>query len=283
MPSRYRDAEPAASAPLDAVSGTMFTAFFGGVTPHAWPRLDPDGTRSDQDHYSMFVKRATAMAWLDEDESPALWGMNDAGGPWEPSAIAMGDPFAWFQVGTNPIAREHALPVQAFLRCAVDACEQFQRVDLDKVLLLLPAHQLRPRVSGSASMGTAGWFDNLDPAGRTKAEIRLAVGQSASDQVLDATITAFRRLDQRVLTSPSHAVPAGSFGTMITFHDTFWDGPIAETAVLHGDLAGWGPEAIGWVAEAVTECAAACGLASPMLMTVARAEATTLPGEDPAH
>lgn len=254
----WRDAQPAA-VPHTDVTGTLFAVLYGSTAPHLWPRHDPDA-----DHFSLFVTRSAAMGWMDEqDGGPGLWGMNDAGGAGPDDRVV-----AWFQVGTSGVVPGRTIPVQPFLRCAVDVAEQLGTVDLDGVLLLLPAQQLGSRSDAAvASVTTSAWFDNLDPAGARPVEVRLAVGRSAPGGVLEAALAEFVRLRQRVLSSPAPG-HACDFGIEPPFDDSFWDGPVTGVANLRGDLIEWAPDAIGWLAEALAGCAAEHGLASPMLMSV---------------
>lgn len=254
------------------VPGTIFAACYGTGVPHSWPGIDPEDDPSpDQDYYSMFVLRAETMGWLDSDGHPGLWGMNDAGGD-RPQGTESPCAFsAWFQVETNMVPPSRPLPVQPFLRCAIDVCNQFDTIALNSVLLLLPVQRLGLRRLGSlSSMRTARWFGDLDPGRRTRAEIGIAVGQSAPDGALDAAVSDFMRLRQTVLANPSPT--PGGLGIDPPFDDSFWGGPPSATAAMRGDLAEWSPETIGWIAQVLAECAAARGLTSPMLLAVSRPE-----------
>ncbi|MEX3105170.1 MULTISPECIES: hypothetical protein [unclassified Streptomyces] len=54
------------------------------------------------------------------------------------------------------------------------------------------------------------------------------------------------------------------------FDDTFWGGPPRHTLALHGDLAAWSYDAVGWLGEALAELAARLGGRAPLLVTVRR-------------
>ncbi|RSN54358.1 hypothetical protein DMH01_36030 [Amycolatopsis sp. WAC 04182] len=70
-------------------AGTLFAAFYGGLTPHPWRAPD-----TDRDAYLVFYERSVAMGWL---RDTGLWGMNDAGqehphadaslAEWSPDAV----------------------------------------------------------------------------------------------------------------------------------------------------------------------------------------------------
>lgn len=252
------------------VPGTMFAAYHGTAVRHSWPGLDPDEDPSpDQDYYSLFVKHADAMGWLDEDGRQGLWGMNDAGGM-RPQQTASLAPFsAWFQVETNAVSASRPLPVQPFLRCAMNVCNHFDTTDVDRVLLLLPVQRLGPRRIGAlASMRTARWFGDLDPEGRAEVELGIAVGESVRPGALDAAVSDFMQLRQTVLAYPLTTL--GGVGAAPPFDDSFWGGPPSAAAAVRGLLAEWSPESIGWIAQVLAECAAARGVGSPILLTVVR-------------
>ena len=117
-------------------------------------------------------------------------------------------------------------------------------------------------------MTTASWFANLNPASRTPVRVSISVGQSAPAGVLDAALKDFAALEQTVFVPRVHDMK-GTFEIAPRFDDSFWDGPPSQTVTTSGYMADWSPEATGWYAEALSECLAARGLASPMLLSVA--------------
>lgn len=242
----------------------MFVALYGSFAAHSWPRLDPD-----QDPFSLFVVRSEGMGWVGQDLG--LWGMNDAGSAHLLEGRHEDSPLAWFQVEASPVEPTHPLPVQPFLHCATDVVQRFGRLHLDRVLLLLPTQRLGGR-SGMpiASMRTYRWFGDSDPATRVNVEVCLTVGQRASKGVLESTLGRFSELDTHVLLD---AVRSASPNGMIQdppFGDSLWGGPATSSETLVGDLVQWEPDAIGWLAQTLADCAATSGLASPVLISVAK-------------
>src|SRR5690606_24850804 len=257
MPRRYRDDEHAPG--LAALSpAPMFAAFYGEFT--STPEIP-----HEQDHFSLFVAYSDAMGWLTDDNHSGLWGMNDAGGN------SYGDgPRAWFQVEVDPVPAGRPLPVLPFLQAAVAVNERLGIGPAEKVLMLLPVHRLGPRSPHAvATMRTAGWFAPLAPEARVSAEVQLALGQGGSREALGCTAADFVRLEQSVVTSLR--VTGSAAAPVTPFDDSFWGGPAGATLTVHGSLAAWTPDAVGWVAQALAECASAHGV-SDLLFTVTRHE-----------
>ncbi|MGJ5897732.1 hypothetical protein ACSCBZ_38160 [Streptomyces niveiscabiei] len=267
-----RSAEPCPAALPEAVApatGTLFAALYGTQTPYPWH--DPEN-----DPYQLFHQRSLAMGWLD-----VLWGMNDAGSG-HPQRAA-GDPelIAWFQVGAAVVSGERPLPVRPFLGCAGSVVERIGAAEVSVVQLLLPLGSIdvasRPAYAAVPSMLTREWFRAGDPAARTPVEVVVASGQ---DEVIGELPRCLAELEQDVFTlrsySPGGTSPefrpssSGRTSPEPPFDDTFWGGPLRHTLALHGDLAAWSYDAVGWLGEALAELAARLGGRAPLLVTVRR-------------
>ncbi len=241
----------------------MFVALYGRIASHSWPRVHPD-----QDPFSLFVVRSEGMGWVGQDLG--LWGMNDAGSAHLLEGRHEDSPLAWFQVETSPVAPTDPLPVQPFLHCATDVVQRFGRLHLDRVLLLLPTQRLGGR-SGMpiASMRTYRWFGDSDPAARVNVEVSLTVGQRASKGVLESTLGHFSELDTHVFLNAVRSWANGE-NQEPPCGESLWGGPATSTETLVGDLIEWEPDSIGWLAQTLADCAAKSGLASPVLISVAK-------------
>jgi hypothetical protein len=79
-----------------------------------------------------------------------------------------------------------------------------------------------------------------------------------------------RRLDQDVFTVQRYEVADRGQGLRPPFHDSFWNGPPGNGVVLHGELAEWSCDAIGWLGEIIADVAVQAGVSSPLLYTVCR-------------
>lgn len=271
-------------------AGTLFGALYGTLTPHPW--RDPD---SDQDLYSAFHTRSSAMGWLDDrgvsvrrtevgsvetpTGGPGLWVMHDAG-EGIPAPGRSSTPVAWFQVGVSSLAADRPLPVQAFLRCAVDATEQLGVLTLESVQLLLPVDGLHRSATtpppGGPSLATADWFDDRDPLAATRVTVSVDSGRRPwgphaaarlAEQLSAANQPVFRCDPGRHHADPVLPPP---------FDESFWEGPTLHTATFHGTLVEWTADAIGWLGGFLSDLSSSLGATGPVLLTVRRGH-----GEDP--
>jgi len=260
---------------------TLFAALYGDLAVHPW--RDPT---SGRDPYVLFHDRSLAMGWLDDstvvtatsDDGqvrerrtgiPGLWSMNDAGGHHECADPKV--PLAsWFQVDVGAVPGGRPLPVQPFLRCAADATASIGRLELHAAQILLPVHILditaRPEPARMPSLQSAAWFDDRDPTARTPVEVILDSAQPLGPRQLQKRIG---QLDQRVFACDASSDGRGR-STRIAppFDDTFWGGPSISTAVLHGTLAEWSAEVIGWLGAFLADLTAREGTHTPLLLTL---------------
>jgi hypothetical protein len=239
------EARPGLAPGSPGVSGTLFAALYGELTPRPETGRDP---------YIRFHDRAQAMGWLD-----TLWGMNDAGRE-HPLAAPGSGLVAWFQVGVvgGP------LPVQPFLRCAGDVAEQLGELDLRAVQVLLPAHCL-PRTAQLSSLATAAWFDDVRSA--TPVYVTVDSGQNPVIPAVAPRIhRSLARQDVFRCESLAERTPLPP-----PMHDTFWSGPPRHRVTFRGTLCEWSPDAIGWLGGFLAELAAGEGAGVPLLLTVERA------------
>jgi hypothetical protein len=243
-------------------AGTMFTAFYGRLTPHPWRTPD-----TDRDAYLVFYERSVAMGWLRDAGPAGLWDMNDAG---QGHPLADASLAGWFQVEAESVPGDRPLPVQPFLRCAGDAIARIGNLTLDAVQVLLPVQCLdtvsRPEATRSPSLLTAAWFDDSDPASRTSVRVTLDGGQSPDVLSIADRLAA---LDQGVFACVSQTT--GPADIRPPFDDSFWNGPPRNAVTFHGTLAEWSPDAVGWLAGLLADLSARCGVATPLLLTVSRA------------
>ena len=261
-------------------AGTMIAALYGELTPHAWR-----GPQPELDAYALFHQRSLAMGWADDrsaggDSIPdsrraaGLWQMNDAG--WHHPRTAGSDLVSWFQVTACAVAADRPLPVQPLLRCAQAATERAGRLTLSAVQVLLPVQGLdpstRPIWAPTPAVSSAPWFRDGDPLARTTVRVRVDGGQDPSIQATGAQLgDLLQALDQAVFTGSRHADPGATAARPTPFDDRAWNGPARHGVALHGVLAEWSGDAIGWLAEAVADCAARLGVRSPLLLMVSRA------------
>ncbi|MCM3920446.1 hypothetical protein ND748_01930 [Frankia sp. AiPs1] len=280
VPERGVAAQPGVVPGIRRAAGTMFAALYGELVPHAW--RDPG---SELDAYSLFYHRSIAMGWLDDTSAgggiedrmrraPGLWGMNDAG--WShPLAAAGAGLISWFQVGASAVADDRPLPVQPFLRCAVDATARAGTPHLSTVQVLLPVQGLdpasRPPYAPVPAIQTVPWFTECDPAARTSVKVNINSGR---DPVIGAVaqrlVDHLGRLDQHAFACGSHEVAGQDAVVPPPLHDRSWNGPCLHGVALRGELAEWSCDAVGWLAEAVADCTARLGIRLPLLLTVTR-------------
>ncbi|MEV0734143.1 hypothetical protein [Polymorphospora sp. NPDC050346] len=272
MPERSVTAQPGIVPGSEPTAGTMFAALYGTLTPHPW-------RAGQQDADALFHHRCLAMGWLDDtssgqpDSAPGLWAINDAG--WQhPRGLDTGL-VAWFQVEASAVAGDRPLPVQPFLRCAQDATARAGTLELSAIQILLPVHGIdpsrRPPYAPVPALRSVAWFAAGDPHAHTPVQVSVNSGQDPALAAVAAQLTdQLTRLDQTVFANVSHDSADPDTAPPPPFDDSFWSGPPLHGATLRGDLIEWTCEAIGWLAEAVADCAARLGVASPLLLTVAR-------------
>jgi len=280
---RSTAARPGIAPGVPRTAGPLFAALYGELVPHAWRAAEPE-----QDAYSLFLQRSLALGWLDDRSivvegdstgehpllAPGLWAMNDAG--WtHPLAAPGAHLVSWFQVEASAVAVDRPLPVQPFLRCAVDTTTRVGTLTLSAVQVLLPVQGLdpsaRPRSVSVPSLHTTGWFAECDPRSRTAVEINVNSGRDPSVTAVARELADhLGRLEQDVFACHSCAVAGLEAVLPPPFDDAFWNGPPLHGVVLRGELLEWSCEAIGWLAETVADIAAGLGVRSPLLFTVTR-------------
>jgi hypothetical protein len=266
VPERSVPAQPGVVPGARRTAGTMFAALYGELVPHAW--RDPD---SELDAYPLFHQRSIAMGWLDDRSAgggfedrmfraPGLWGMNDAG--WNhPLAAPGADLISWFQVEASAVADDRPLPVQPFLRCAQDATARAGTLDLSAVQVLLPVQGLHraslPPYAPVPAMLTVDWFAERHPRSRTPVEVNINSGREPSIPAVAQQLTDhLAHPDQDMFVYRSHDVAGQDAVLPPPFDDGLWNGPPLHGVVLHGEVAEWSCDAIGWVAEVIAGSAA---------------------------
>lgn len=277
MPERGVPAQPGVVPAGRRTAGTMFAAFYGELVPHPWH--DPE-----HDAYQLFYQRSLAMGWLDgtaavRGDDPfdvsGLWAMNDAG--WNhPLAAPGAGLISWFQVEASAPAGDRPLPVQPFLRCAMDTTARAGTPHLSAIQILIPVQGLdasaRPPYAAVPSILTIDWFAECAPEARTPVEVGINSGQDPSIPAAVERLTdRLGHLDQDVFGYQSHEVTSRDDVLPPPFDDSFWNGPPLHGVVLRGELADWSCDAVGWLAEVIADSAAHLGVRSPLLITITRA------------
>lgn len=279
--TEYGDpARPGVVPASPRTAGTMFAALYGGPAPQEGHGPDPE-----HDAYALFHQRSLAMGWHDDRSAggdpggapgaPGLWAVNDAG--WDhPLADPGAGLVSWFQAEAGAVAGDRPLPVQPFLRCAWDVTARAGTTSLTAVQVLVPVQGIdtaaRPPYAIVPSAPTAGWFAGRGPRTRTPVEVEINSGRDPSAPAVAQELTdRLGRLDQEVFAPGAREGNGKGAAPAPPFDDSFWNGPPLHGAVLHGELAEWSCEAVGWLAEVAAESAAGIGLRSPLLFTVTRA------------
>lgn len=276
-------AEPGLDPTGRRTAGPLFAAFYGRLDRHTW--RDAELRRAA---HALFYERSLSMGWLDDRaacggpgtgivRAPGLWAINDAG--WDhPLAKSDAGLVAWFQVEASEVVSDRPLPVRPLLKCAEDATARAGRLTLSAIQLLLPVNGIaasaRPAYAPVPSILTVGWFAECDPNASTQVNISLMddEGYLADDTRARQLMDDLGQLGQDVFGVRSFSV---------TDHteirpDGFWNeaplpGMMAPHGLtLRGQLAEWSSDAVGWVAEVISDLLARQGLRSPLLLTAAR-------------
>lgn len=284
MPEHDPTARPGIAPSVARTAGTMFAALYGRLVPHAWRGPEPE-----HDAYSLFYHRSLAMGWLDDRAAgtrgdgtgdhapgaPGLWAMNDAG--WDHPLAAPGAGLvSWFQVEASTPPSDRPLPVQPFLWCAENTTARAGALDLTAVQVLIPVQGLdpssRPPYATVPAMLTTPWFAEHDPRSRTPVAVSINSGREPSVPAVAQRLSDhLGHLDQDVFRCGSHELADPHDVLPPPFDDGFWNGPPLHGALLHGELAEWSCDAVGWLAELVADTVANLGVGSPLLLTVTRA------------
>jgi hypothetical protein len=258
---------------MKIIDSTLFVGVYGSFNPH--PGIDPDA-----DAYSLFVSRATAMRWLSFNaatttkslERRGLWGMNDAGQDWTGSSARI----AWYQVG---VGEGRPLPVQPLLACAGDSLARAGTIDLQAVQLLLPVQVAADATADLAS--AARQFSPGDPERTPRIVMTVDSGESneiprRAEQILAALTVLTKEAfgihrvgvlgDADLLTEVTRRQNRPAPAVV----DEFWLGDGHHGIALDGVLPEWSFDAIGWIAEAITEACRRSGVQTTVLVTIGR-------------
>ncbi len=274
--------------------GLLIAALYGDLSPHPWR----DPAAASEDPHSLFEKRSRAMGWLSDlgtvrvggtdpisdratdtgtgGVAPAgSWSMHEAG-PELPGREPNSPLAAWFQVGLGPVPADRPLPAQSFLCCADDVLARLGALTLGAVQLLLPVQQLRstPRRAVLPSLESIGWFSECDPGARTA--VRVTVDSGTRPPVpafAPELLRSLRREEQTLFACESHsATDHPALAERSPFGDHFRSGPPRHRVTVHGTLAEWSLDAVGWLAGFLADATARADLAAPVLLTVGRAD-----------
>lgn len=118
----------------------------------------------------------------------------------------------------------------------------------------------------------AGWFADCDPDQRTQVRITLDSGQSPSIRSAAADIVErTREFKQDVFSCHSFSL-TGDEATVLepAITDELWMGPAHHRATLHGTLAEWSLDALGWLAAFLADASSRHGVSTPLMLTARR-------------
>ncbi|NYH54970.1 hypothetical protein HNR06_004559 [Nocardiopsis arvandica] len=255
----------------------MLAALHGELAVHPWH--DPSTASSDA--YSLFLARSSALAWLTDaapDAHGGLWGMNDAGQDHETDSPGPLTRRLWFQVSpTGSAASGRPLPTQPFLSCAGDVAARIGDLDLRvlQILVPVPARSAAERTDAPAMwslLQDAGWLADTDPHLARRVQVTLDGGQVPS--VVDAAprmLAWMRTLEQHVFScdpAPVQGDADAAAGLAPGIADHLWNGPGHHRATVHGTLAEWSLDALGWLTAFLAEAGAQHGVRTPLILTI---------------
>ncbi|GHC97875.1 hypothetical protein GCM10007079_51710 [Nocardiopsis terrae] len=256
---------------------TMLAALHGELAVHPWH--DPETDASDA--YSLFFARSSAMAWLTDaapDAHGGLWGMNDAGQDDEADSPGPMTRKLWFQVSlTGSAAAERPLPTQPFLSCAGDVAARIGVLNLRALQILVPV-PIRAEAGGTVTptvlslLQEAGWLADTDSRLARRVQVILDGGQVPS--IVDAApgmLAWMRTFEQGVFScdpTPARGDADEAAGLVPGIADHLWNGPGHHCVTVHGTLAEWSLDALGWLIAFLAEAGAQHGVRDPLVLTV---------------
>jgi hypothetical protein len=222
----------------------------------------PSATR--QDLYSVFLSRATSMRWSEAvSKNPSvgsLWGMANAvvaSSESEPGGL-----IGWFHV--IPLtAPGLPLPIQPFVRCAVDSMRRLGAVRFEGFRLGLPLgwHHGRDGLLADAT----NWFlASIDSrCVDVVADIAFCgfTSPATSGTGLAAEI-AGRHIEPFVVAEPPAAEPWKS-------EPTTGPGEQVSNETIHVVAPEWSPDAAAWIAAAIADAAVRLGHSDHAVIRVA--------------
>jgi hypothetical protein len=114
------------------------------------------------------------------------------------------------------------------------------------------------------------WLAERDPSRRTSVEISVSSGEKPAITAVGGQLTELlRALNQEVFVLASSAIEDQPRPQTFPFlHEA--RNPSSPGLLLRGDLAEGSCDAIGWVAEVISDLLAPLSFRSPLLLTVAR-------------
>lgn len=264
---------------------TVFVGVYGALQVHTWLH----GTQLDEDAYSLFVARSTAMGWPCVEVSPstsmglspdasqqteasgvALWGMNDAdqdwgGGP-ETSRVI------WLQVSLlNGGQVGRYLPISALLSVVEDVISRVGMLRLDGVQLLLPTHFAG--ISFQQLAAGKSWFATSKGHRRVSVNVTLDSGESPlihehAALIADALTSLpagifildnyYRSTDEGIATVQLTPPVVGSPWLGEGHHETTFTGTLPE----------WSLDSLAWVVSAFAEACRRSSVLTTVLTSV---------------
>ncbi len=277
-------AEPA-TVPGTRAAKTMYAALYGELAPH--PRPNPP-TGFGQDAYSLFEARSAAMGWLTapgaEGAACGSWGMNDAHAVLDSRERSAR--VAYFQVVLTGPAPVTLLPVQPFLSCAGDVVARLGVLHLDAVQVLLPERdgEAAGRVASPSGMRAAeplldagDWFADCDPRSRASLRVTIDGGADASVRAAAADIVEWvQSIEQPVFAYDSFSLADEDH--LILGRTALHGGPpgtAQHRVTLHGSLADWSLDALGWLAAFLADGSTRHGVSTPLMLTAGRSATVT--------
>jgi len=276
-------AEPAAFGGARSARPLSVT-LYGTFAPH--PHRLAVAEEAAEDAYSLFHSRSAAMGWLTparEGATGGLWGMNE-GESW---AVAGPQParVGFFQVDVTGRAAGALLPLQPFLSCVGDVMARLGELHLHGLHLQVPerdaedARLLASRVASRAGLmlemalsDAINWFAECDP--RLRSEVRVTLGAGPDPSIAaeaPGIVGSVKEIRQAIFACTSCSFTKED---RVVLGDGDVDARAPEEAyhgiTLHGTLAEWSLDVLGWLAELLTEQASRHGAHGALTLDVDR-------------
>lgn len=266
---------------------TMFAALYGGFVPYE-PVVE-----GVEDAYGLFHARSASMGWLTgprEGASGGFWAMNEAiseanPGP-EPWRVAL------FQVALTGRTPGGELPLQPFLACAGETMSRLGVLRLDALQLLLPEPDLDAPADATADepfspvtipdvevtttwslIAGRPWFAGPEPPSRIPVRVTLDGGSDpAIQRVAQLLLRWLQAANQNIYNATSFSLSDEAHLVLgpVRLDREFMTNDAHHRVTLHGTLAQWSLDALGWLAAFIADVCAKLHVDGPLLMTADR-------------
>lgn len=248
-------------------SRTIVVGVYGSFQVHPWLQGG-----HEEDAYSLFVSRSTALGWATVEGSPSesgLWAMNEASQEW--SIGETNGLVARYQVGMPDEAHAYqALPVQPLLACIDDCLRRVGELELAAVQLFLPPHSAED--SSARVLGGLNWFNVLERPGRTAVTATCdAVADEDFGARAEAVLAWLRRVRSGGFSVDS--VSAEDVGAVVLESPVvgeLWTGGRRQRVTFRGAVPEWSLDAVAVFSSLLWEGCRRQGVQGSMLLSVAR-------------